>query len=93
MDDVVKTLLEERYLLAAFMGVILAMLVTGRGLATSSRLLEWKERAERYESEKGASEEALRANNTVLERMADALSEQNRINEIRLEERQRNRQT
>lgn len=89
MEEVIKALLSQNYLVAATVAAVLAMLITERGLATSKRMLEWKERAQECEQERIKAQEALRANNATLERMADVLSEANRINQVLLQERER----
>ena len=79
MEDVLKTLLEERYILAAVLAAVLIMLVTERGLSTSKRMLEWKERAERYEKEKREMELSARETATELERLGTILEVTNEL--------------
>lgn len=81
MEEVVKALIEERYLLAALLAVFIGMLITGKGLVTSRHMIEWKERANRYEEEKHEAELALRENTLQLERLVTVLETTNEIYE------------
>lgn len=70
---------------------VLTSLITGKGLATSNRLEEWKEHAnrerQRAEQSEKDFEEALRAVTNQLERLADMLERNNEIRAEFLKER------